>query len=262
MRRHRRLHIRHRQPTPLTDSAVLVLDLGIAIAARRGLALDVLTENSSALGGAPRRYVPANAGEGAHLEAALGPLATGLAGAVEGAEAGVDGALVGFGAELVGGNGRLAVGVVAGEGLVFSRDGVGILGMKGTYVLAFLDLGPGLPRGLAAPSGPSAAAPLFVPLGAAGFLRLLPGGGGASEPGVLTPFMAPSGVAFESAGVSTAGAGSVTLGRGVSEGADVDLGAEGADEAGVCGKAASLAGASLRMTMADLAGLKDAIAEW
>lgn len=57
--------------------------------------------------------LPVHAGEGLELEAALGPLAAGLAAAVEGAQAGVDSALVRLGAQSVGGGSGLEGAVIA-----------------------------------------------------------------------------------------------------------------------------------------------------
>lgn len=65
--------------------------------------------------------LPVHPREGLELEAALGPLAAGLAAAVEGAQAGVDSALVRLGAQSVGGGSGLEGAVVAGRENVSSN---------------------------------------------------------------------------------------------------------------------------------------------
>lgn len=85
--------------------------------------------------------------------------------------------------------------------------------MRVTYSLRFL--GPGLPRGLGVLAPSIAEAPRFVPAFGADPLRLLPGAGGASDDGVLAPFMA----AGVSAGVSAA-VESALMGAGEASGVD------------------------------------------
>ncbi len=103
-----------------------------------------------------------------------------------------------------------------------------------------------------------AAAPRFMPAFGAGPLRLLPGpeAGGASDDGVLAPFMAVG----VSAGVSAAVESTIW---GASEASDVDAGFDAGDGcAGASwGNCASVFGESLRTAVRVLAGLVDIFAD-
>lgn len=125
-----------------------------------------------------------------------------------------------------------------------------------TYSFRFF--GPGLPRGLGVLEPSMAAALRFVPAFGAGPLRLLPGpdAGGASDDGVLAPFMA----AGVSAGVSAAGVSAIW---GAGEASGVDAGFDAGDGcAGVasCGNCESVLGESLRTAVRVLDGFADIFA--
>jgi hypothetical protein len=118
--------------------------------------------------------------------------------------------------------------------------------LRCTYI--FFRLGPGFPLcfGVVAPLAPSIAAAFrFVP-GLGPFL-LGPAAGGASDDGVLVPFM----LGVESAGVS-AGVGSMLIcGAGVSDGGDSGF-ADGAGvAAGSWGNLISTSGESLSVMLSD-----------
>lgn len=136
----------------------------------------------------------------------------------------------------------------AGAGAANGVVELGSLIMSPSF--CFLDLGPGLPRGLAAPFVPSTAA--MVRFLGAGPFRLGPAAGGASDEGAFVPFI----VVEASAGVSLGG--STTWGAGVS-GDDAGLECGGAAAAS-CGNATRAFGESLRTTVFDLAGLVDIFA--
>jgi hypothetical protein len=125
--------------------------------------------------------------------------------------------------------------------------------MRVTYILRFL--GPGLPRGLGVLAPSIAEAPRFVPAFGAGALRLLPGAGGASDDGVLAPFMAAGVSAGVSAAVESAimGAGEAS---GVEAGFDAGDGCAGAS----WGNCDSVLGESLRTAVRLFVGLVDIFA--
>lgn len=102
-----------------------------------------------------------------------------------------------------------------------------------------------------------AAAPRFVPALGVGPLRLLPGpeAGGASDDGVLAPFMA----AGVSAGVSTA-VESAIWGAGEASGVDAGLDAGDGWAVASWGNCASVLGESLRTAVRLFVGLVDIFA--
>lgn len=102
-----------------------------------------------------------------------------------------------------------------------------------------------------------AAAPRFVPALGAGPLRLLPGAdaGGASDDGVLAPFMA----AGVSAGVSAA-AESAMWGAGEASGVEAGFDAGDGCAGGSWAKRASVLGESLRTAVSVFGGLVDIFA--
>lgn len=124
-----------------------------------------------------------------------------------------------------------------------------------TYSFRFF--GPGLPRGFGVLEPSMAAAPRFVPAFGAGPLRLLPGADavGASDDGVLAPFIA----AGVSAGVSAA-VKSAIWGAGEASGVDAafDTG-DGCVDAS-WGNCARLFGESLRTAVRVLVGFVDIFA--
>lgn len=123
---------------------------------------------------------------------------------------------------------------------------------------SFRFLGPGLPRALGVLAPSMAAAPRFGAALGAGALRLLPGAdaGGASDDGVLAPFMAAGVSARESAaGVSA------VWGAGEASGVDAGLDAGDGCAAAWCGNCARLAGDSLRTAVSVLGGLVVIVAD-
>ena len=147
------------------DGAVLVLLAAAAIgrdSTRGGISL--VGGDLDGLGlrwrGPPRNF-PLDAGEGLELEAALGPLPTWLAGAIEGTQASIDGALVRLGSESVCSRSGLEGTVVPVAVLALCKwdsSGQGVV----THIRC-LFLGPGFPRILANPSPFAAAADRLTP---------------------------------------------------------------------------------------------------
>jgi hypothetical protein len=93
--------------------------------------------------------------------------------------------------------------------------------MAATYSFRFL--GPGLPRALGVLAPSMAEAPRFVPALGVGPLRLLPGG--ASDDGVLAPFMADVSAGVSAVELAVWGAGEAS---GVDAGLDAGDGRAGA----------------------------------
>lgn len=116
-------------------------------------------------------------------------------------------------------------------------------------------LGPGLLRDLGVLAPSMAEAPRFVPAFGAGILRLLPGAAGASDDGVLAPFMA----AGVSAGVSAA-VESAMMGAGEASGVDAGLDAGDGWAGASWGNCDSVLGESLRTAVRLFAGLVDIFA--
>lgn len=135
--------------------------------------------------------------------------------------------------------------------LIYSDDEM----MGATYSFRFF--GPGLPRGFGVLEPSTAAALRFVPAFGVGPLRLLPGpdAGGASDDGVLAPFMA----AGVSAGVSAAGVSAI-WGAGEASGVDAGLDAGDGCAGASWGNCASVFGGSLRTAVSVLVGFVDIFA--
>lgn len=163
----------HELAVVAADAVLLVAHAGVVLAGAAGRAhhrrrrAGVAADNRDAIFGGgrlggldgndwlgrrgPAGDLPFNAGEGLETEAAALPLAAGLTGSVEGAEAGIDGALVCFGAESVGvAAERLECTVLAVGGSQYGMDDafVSYAYRKGSYSQALSLLGTWLSLGL------------------------------------------------------------------------------------------------------------------